>query len=58
MIVKASGAAVIVSELAEGSGGTGDDLVVRYVPHLLPDVPAMTERIIKLAVPIAPEHFS
>ncbi len=34
----------------------GDDLRVRYVAHVFADVPAMTEGIVELAVPIAPEH--
>jgi hypothetical protein len=42
---------------AERLCGSGDDLIVWHVAQVLSDVPAMPERVLKLAVPVAPEHF-
>src|SRR5512133_4280687 len=42
--------------LAEGLCGGGDDLILRYVAHVLSDVPAMPERILQLALQVAPKH--
>jgi hypothetical protein len=40
----------------EGPRGGGHDLVVRHVAQMLADVPAVPERVLELAVPVAPEH--
>jgi hypothetical protein len=41
---------------AERLCGSGDDLIVWHVADVLSDVPAMPERVLELAVPVAPEH--
>src|SRR3954454_6279604 len=41
----------------ESLGGCGHDLVVRHVAEVLVDVPAVSERVVDLAVAIAPEHL-
>jgi hypothetical protein len=42
--------------LGECLRGGGYDLVVWYVAKVLADVPAVSKRIVELAVPVAPEH--
>jgi hypothetical protein len=42
---------------AERLCGSGDDLIVWHVAQVLSDVPAMPERVLKLAMPVTPEHL-
>jgi hypothetical protein len=42
---------------AERLCGGGDDLIVWHVAQVLSDVPAMPERVLKLAMPVTPEHL-
>lgn len=44
------------TSLLEQLGGGRHDLVVGHVPYVLTNVPAMPERIVELAVQVAPKH--
>jgi hypothetical protein len=45
----------LLAELPEELRGTGDELLVGNIAHVLADVPAVTEWIVELSVAIAPE---
>jgi hypothetical protein len=45
-----------VTHSGEGLCGGSNDLIVWHVAYALSDVPAMPERVLELAVPVAPEH--
>src|SRR5205814_3156507 len=42
---------------SEGPRRSGHNLVVRHVAQVLREVPAVPERIVELAVQVAPEHL-